>query len=412
MDLRRQTLDRRFFLKLSGVGACDSLMDRTLVKAMSDRTGDRRFEVSDTITLFLCGDVMLGRGIDQILPHPDDPRLYEPAVALATTYVELAEKVNGPIPRPVDFRYVWGDALEVLRQVQPDLRIINLETSITRSTDFLPKGINYKMNPGNAACLTAAGIDCCVLANNHVLDWGRAGLLETLETLEKLGVKSVGAGRSAAEAEAPAILPVAGKGRVLVFAFGSTSSGIPHDWAASSDQPGVHLLPDLSQRTIARIGARTLAAKQPGDVLVASIHWGANWGYEIPVQQRRFAHGLIDGAGFDVVHGHSTHHPRGIEIYRNKPILYGCGDFLNDYEGVAGYAEFRDDLVVMYLPSLATANGRLVHLRLIPFQIRKFRLNRASEGDAAWLRGTLSRESSRFGVRVELGEDNSLSVTW
>ena len=259
-----------------------------MVMAIPDRTLSISPEPADLITLFLCGDVMLGRGIDQILPHPGDPRLHEPAVTLATTYVELAERVNGPIPRPVDIAYVWGDALEVLRRLQPDVRIINLETSITRSTDFLPKGINYKMNPGNAACLTAAGIDCCVLANNHVLDWGRAGLLETLETLEKLGVKRAGVGRSAAEAGAQAILPVAGKGRVLVFAFGSRSSGIPQDWAAGNDQPGMHLLPDLSGHTIARIAARTLAAKQVGDVLVASIHWGANWGYEISVQQRRF----------------------------------------------------------------------------------------------------------------------------
>jgi poly-gamma-glutamate synthesis protein (capsule biosynthesis protein) len=380
--------------------------------AMPDQTRSISPEPADLITLFLCGDVMLGRGIDQILPHPGDPRLYEPAVALATMYVELAERVNGPIPRPVDFPYVWGDALDVLRRLQPDLKIINLETSITRSTDFLPKGINYKMNPDNAACLTAAGIDCCVLANNHVLDWGRAGLLETLETLETVGVKSVGAGRSAAEAEAAAILRVPGKGRVLVFAFGSMSSGIPDHWAASSDQPGVHLLADLSERTVERIAARTLAVKQARDMLVASIHWGGNWGYEIPAQQRRFAHRLIDRAGFDVIHGHSSHHPKGIEVYRGKPIMYGCGDFLNDYEGIAGYEEFRDDLVVMYLPRLATSSGQLVNLSLIPFQIRKFRLNRASEEDSAWLRGTLSRESSRFGVEVQLNEDDSLSVTW
>jgi poly-gamma-glutamate synthesis protein (capsule biosynthesis protein) len=380
--------------------------------AMPDQTRSISPEPADLITLFLCGDVMLGRGIDQILPHPGVPRLYEPAVALATTYVELAERVNGPIPRPVDFPYVWGDALDVLRRLQPDLKIINLETSITRSTDFLPKGINYKMNPDNAACLTAAGIDCCVLANNHVLDWGRAGLLETLETLETVGVKSVGAGRSAAEAEAAAILRVPGKGRVLVFAFGSMSSGIPDHWAASSDQPGVHLLADLSERTVERIAARTLAVKQARDMLVASIHWGGNWGYEIPAQQRRFAHRLIDRAGFDVIHGHSSHHPKGIEVYQGKPIMYGCGDFLNDYEGIAGYEEFRDDLVVMYLPRLATSSGQLVNLSLIPFQIRKFRLNRASEEDSAWLRGTLSRESSRFGVEVQLNEDDSLSVTW
>jgi poly-gamma-glutamate synthesis protein (capsule biosynthesis protein) len=349
-------------------------------------------------------------GIDQVLPHPGDPHLYEPAVTLATTYVELAEAANGPIPSPVDFPYVWGDALEALRHAQLDLRIINLETSITRSTDFLPKGINYKMNPANAACLTAAGIDCCVLANNHVLDWGRSGLLETLETLEKLGMKTAGAGRSAAEAEAPAILPVPGKGRRLVFAFGSRSSGIPGDWAAGRGLPGVHLLPGLSERTLAPIAERTLAIKEPGDILIASIHWGGNWGYHIPGQQQRFAHGLIDRAGFDVVHGHSSHNPKAIEIYRGKPILYGCGDFLNDYEGIAGYEEFRDDLVVMYLPRLAAASGELTDFGLQLFQVRQFRLNRASEPDTAWLLATLDRESRKFGTRIEWRGANRLTV--
>jgi poly-gamma-glutamate synthesis protein (capsule biosynthesis protein) len=72
-------------------------------------------------TLFLCGDVMLGRGIDQILPHPGDPRLYESYVKSAATYVELAERRNGPIPKPVDFEYVWGDVLAELQRVRPVL---------------------------------------------------------------------------------------------------------------------------------------------------------------------------------------------------------------------------------------------------------------------------------------------------
>jgi poly-gamma-glutamate capsule biosynthesis protein CapA/YwtB (metallophosphatase superfamily) len=378
---------------------------------MSDRTRDDGSQ-TDTITLFLCGDVMLGRGIDQILPYPGDPRLYEPAVGSATTYVELAEAVSGPIPRPVDFAYVWGDALEALRHARPDVRIVNLETSVTRSTDFAPKGINYKMNPDNVPVLAAAQADCCVLANNHVLDWGRAGLVETLDALQGAGIRTAGAGRDVAHAEAPAVLEVARKGRVLVFAFGSQTSGIPRSWAARADEPGVNLLGDLSERSIARIAEHARRAKKPGDILVASIHWGGNWGYEIPRQQRAFAHRLIDQAGFDVIHGHSSHHPKGIEIWRGKPVLYGCGDFLNDYEGIAGYEEFRSELVVMYLPRLAGSTGELVDFGLHAFRIRKFRLNRASAEDTAWLGNVLDRESRAFGTRVNPVGDHRLSVTW
>ena len=120
---------------------------------------------------------MTGRGIDQILPTPSEPGLREPYVRDARAYVELAEAENGPIERAVSFEYCWGDALEVLERRRPAARIVNLETSVTESGDFWPgKSVHYRMHPANVGCLRAAGIDCCALANNHVLDFGYAGL--------------------------------------------------------------------------------------------------------------------------------------------------------------------------------------------------------------------------------------------
>ena len=87
------------------------------------------------LVLFLGGDVMLGRGIDQILEHPSDPELYEPYVKDAVHYVQLAESVSGPIPRSVSPSYVWGDLLPELDQRSVDVRIVNLETAVTRSHD-------------------------------------------------------------------------------------------------------------------------------------------------------------------------------------------------------------------------------------------------------------------------------------
>lgn len=379
---------------------------------MTELAADKEFPPSAGIKLFLAGDVMLGRGIDRVLPHPGDPGIYEPYVTSAEGYVELAERAHGSIPRPVDFSYVWGDALAALREARPDARLVNLETSITKSMRYARKEIHYKMSPENVPCLTAAAIDCCALANNHVLDWGRAGLLETLDTLAQAGIHGVGAGRNAAAASAPAILDVAGKGRVVVFAFGSEDSGIPSEWAAGEIEPGVNLLRDLSDRTVERIAAQARAVKRPGDILVASLHWGANWGYEIPGAHRRFAHALVDTAGFDVLFGHSSHHPVGIEVYKQRPILYGCGDFLNDYEGIGGYEEYRGDLSLMYLPLLSGSSGHLLQMKMIPFQIRRFRLNRASGADARWLCDRLDRESARLGTRVTLNDDGSLSATW
>ena len=114
------------------------------------------------LTLFLCGDVMLGRGVDQILAHPGDPALRERSVHDARTYVALAAQVNGSIPHPVDWSWPWGDALALLDDVNPAARIINLETSITTSEDNWPdKPVLYRMHPQNIGCLKPARVDCC-----------------------------------------------------------------------------------------------------------------------------------------------------------------------------------------------------------------------------------------------------------
>ncbi len=368
---------------------------------------------ANLITMFMCGDVMTGRGIDQLLPHPGDPLIHEPFIKNANGYVELAEKATGPLQKPVTFSYIWGDALEELERVAPDLRIINLETSVTSSNDYWPdKGINYKMNPQNIPCLTAAKIDYCSLANNHILDWGYAGLTETLATLQKVKINTAGAGQNLQQAQAPAVMAVEGKGRVIVFSYGLTTSGIPHNWAASEDKPGVNLLTDLSDKTVRHLAAQVQAVKQPGDIVVASIHWGSNWGYDIPPAQTEFAHKLIDQAGVDLIHGHSSHHVKGIEVYQAKLIIYGSGDFLNDYEGIGGYENFRSDLALMYFVSVDPATGKLVHLQMTPIQIKHFRANRASRADALWLSDTLNREGQQFGTRVEMNRANALTLKW
>jgi poly-gamma-glutamate synthesis protein (capsule biosynthesis protein) len=355
---------------------------------------------------------MTGRGIDQVLPHPANPVLFESYVRDARAYAQLAEHLHGPIARPVDYAYVWGDALAELQRAALDVRIINLETAITVSDDYWPgKGINYRMHPGNISCLTVARIDCCCLANNHVLDWGYPGLEETLRTLDTAGVQHAGAGRNAAEAFSPAMLEVAAGGRVLVFALGSPTSGIPTEWGATEDRPGINLLQDLSEEAARSVARRIRHAKRPGDVSVASIHWGPNWGYEIPDEQVQFAHRLIEG-GVDIVHGHSSHHVKAVEVYQGRLILYGCGDFLNDYEGIGGYEQFRGDLALMYLVKVDPQEGNLVEARLVPLQSRRFRLTRVSRADAKWLCDLLNSLGAPFATRLELNDDNSMTLGW
>lgn len=270
-----------------------------------------------TVLLSLAGDVMTGRGVDQILRQPGDATLRERSGGNARTYVELAEAVNDPIPAPVDDAWPWGDALSVLDEAAPDVRLVNVETSVTRSDDFAPgKAVHYRMHPANLGSLTAARPDACVLANNHTLDFGVRGLRETLTTLADAGLHGAGAGHDIVEAHRPAVVTSKGA-RVFIWSAATETSGTPTSWAATTDRPGVAVLPDESPATAADLGAQVRQQKQPGDLAVVSLHWGSNWGYTVPDAQTRFAPRLVD-AGVDVVHGHSSHHPRPIEVYRGR----------------------------------------------------------------------------------------------
>jgi len=372
--------------------------------------GDTRMDDRSRLRLFLAGDVMTGRGVDQVLPHPSEPGLHEEYVKDARDYVRLAERVNGPIARPVSCDYIWGDALAQWQAYRPDLRLINLETSVTTSPYYWQsKGIHYRMHPDNVRCLEVARPDCCLLANNHVLDWGYAGLMETLTTLYRARLSFAGAGANLEEAARPARLTVPGKARVLVYAFAEGDSGVPDSWAATRDRAGINRLRDLGDRTASRVARAITAECSDGDVVVVSLHWGGNWGYAVPPAQRRFAHRLIDSGAVDLVYGHSSHHARAVECYAGKLVIYGTGDFITDYEGIRGHEDYRPWLSPMYFVDLDPATGLLDRLRIVPLRLQRFRLTAATTEDRLWLLEQLNRASRDFGTVLE-ADDGALVV--
>ncbi len=366
---------------------------------------------SDAATVLLGGDVMLGRGVDQILAHPGNPALREPYVDDARRYVRLAERANGPIPRPVDWRWPWGDVPTILEDLAPDVRLINLETTITADGEFADrKAIHYRMHPDNLAALTAIRPDVCALANNHILDFGRRGLADTLDALTSAGICGIGAGADLETAHRPAAVTCHGEHRMVIGSVATKSSGVPESWAAHRDTPGVWLIWDPSARAGADdVAAKVLAHKRTGDVAIVSVHWGSNWGYGVGLSEIQFAHRLID-AGIDIVHGHSSHHPRPIEIYRGRPILYGCGDVIDDYEGIGGHESYRPDLRLLYLISIDPGRVDLAALQIVPLRVRRMRLERVASTDAEWLRATIEHISRRFGTHVVAGTDDLLVV--
>ena len=295
------------------------------------------------VTLFLCGDVMTGRGIDQILPHPSRPHLFEPYMRSALDYVETGrarERADSERrwTSPTSGAMRWRSS----ERVRPHARIINLETAVTAAEDaWAGKGINYRMHPGERCLPRGAGIDCCVLANNHVLDWGYRGLERNARHAARSGHPDGGAGRDADRGCR------AGGHRCPARAACWSSLSV---WQAAACRangqrpataPGVNFLDELSEQAVDEIATARSAPPSARATSWWSRSTGAATGATTSRrEQRDFAHRLIDAAGVDLVHGHSSHHAKGIEVYRGKLILYGCGDFLNDYEGISGYGEF------------------------------------------------------------------------
>ena len=294
----------------------------------------------------------------------------------------------------------------------PDLKLINLETSITVNDEPWPgKGIHYRMHPENVKLLSTGEIDHVSLANNHVLDWGRPGLKETMQTLKNAQIDYSGAGKNKSQAQAPSIYKKDSV-RILVFSYGAGNSGIPPAWASEDTQAGVNYLRGFGMEELKGIKANIQSYRKAGDIVIFSIHWGGNWGYEIPKNHQSFAHDLIDKAGVDVIFGHSSHHPLGMEVYKKKLIIYGAGDFINDYEGIGGHEQYKPYLSLMYFPEIDLNTGGLLSLKLIPMEIRKFSLHRANTSQAKWLANILDREGEKLGTGIKRKATDLLLLDW
>jgi poly-gamma-glutamate synthesis protein (capsule biosynthesis protein) len=232
------------------------------------------------------------------------------------------------------------------------------------------------------------------------MDWGREGLAETMASLKQAGIRFAGAGANLAAAEEPAVLQVEGMaGRVLFLAMATRDARVPAGWEATQAQSGINLI-ELDNQHLQRIASVVRRHRRTGDFVIASIHWGDNLSPRLEPETRRFAHLLIDRAGIDLIHGHSAHHVREIEVYRGKLILYGCGDLLNDYEGIDPYRGMRPYLGLVCLADIDPPSGRLRALNMIPTRVKRLRINRAGAEDTRWLLNTLNRRTAPLGLRV------------
>jgi poly-gamma-glutamate synthesis protein (capsule biosynthesis protein) len=293
------------------------------------------------------------------------------------------------------------------------IRIINLETSVTdRGTPWEHKEIQYRVHPGNVDVLKAMKVSCASLGNNHVLDWGYIGLTDTLNTLKAANIMAPGAGETLEEAQKPGIIPISDGRRVLVFGFGDNSSGIFRNWAASSTRGGVNYIDLASAEGVTEVKRQISLHRKDGDIVVASIHQGGNWGYRVDPDFKKFAFALVDDAKVDMVHCHSSHHFKGISVYKSKLIIWGCGDFITDYEGISGHESYRGDLGFMYFPKLDSVTGNLKSLTLTPTLNRHFTINNPSVEDREWMFQKMKEECAKFSTTLIKNDDAHFSLKW
>lgn len=240
--------------------------------------------------------------------------------------VMLGRLVNNVL-KELPASYPWGNTLPILQEC--DLRLCNLEcvlSDVGVPWSATPKAFHFRSDEKNVEVLTSAGIQMVSIANNHVLDFEEEALFRMLEVLDQNHILHAGAGRNLEEAKKPAVLEVKGE-KVGLIAFTDNEP----DWEAGLSTPGVYFVPTEIQDSRAQDLFQLIQALRPKvDFLIVSAHWGGNWGYRPPKEHITFAHALID-AGADLVFGHSPHIFRGIEIYKDRPILYSAGDFIDDY---------------------------------------------------------------------------------
>lgn len=308
------------------------------------------------------GDNMLGRAIQLTLPHQTEGDEQITDSQRAVDYLDdILPNVDIESIREQNYdgSYLWGDLPYDLGE---DVRIINLEAAPTFSITTSRKTIHYHLNINNIPHVFAKFTRPYVLAlaNNHSMDMGRLAFTE--ETLPNI-TNAVGIGTKSSIAYSPRIV-----GNIAILAFGAGCAGIPAEWGATMNKAGIAYLPPIvSEANVNRAFAiiKSITDSIGDKFIIISIHWGPNWAHNNDGQKYRvmLAHLLIDGAGVDMIHGHSSHHIRGIELYKSKLILYGAGDFINDYEMIPSL--YNTD-GALYVIDINETDYSLQSLELIP----------------------------------------------
>ncbi|MDF9839401.1 MULTISPECIES: CapA family protein [unclassified Paenibacillus] len=328
---------------------------------------------------------------------------------------------------------------EYLRQ--SDLTIANLEIPLTKAVAHADKAATIKADPSIAVSFPESGIDVVTIANNHALDYGAEGLLETINVMKEIHIPTVGGGINLEEAASPVFIEKEGV-RFAVFGFAST---LPTGYAAGPDRPGTAPIrahssffldnmtldeqPGISPWVETRVNEQDLAyacsrvaeAKKQADIVIVNIHWGIPHGWCAAFQgpladyQTPLAHGLID-AGADVILGGHPHVVHPVERYKEGLVAYNLGNFLFHAFGEGevldtpvAYPPYQFESVMRGIAleavilELVVEDKKLAEARFLPIQLN-------NQGDPVFMDETaavtvlerLNQLSKPFNVKVEI----------
>jgi len=342
------------------------------------------FVLAITVIFIMAGSVAPSAPKSEIVSKTDTNNLLLIGIA---GDVMLGRLVNEKISM-TNYTYPWGNVLALLRKT--DINIINLETTLTTSTKKVPKVFNYKADPDKVQSLIEAKIDVCNLANNHILDFSEEGLIETILTLDKAGIKHVGAGINKTGALKPVMIK---RKNITVGIIGFTDN--EPGWEAKDNKSGTNY---VKVGDIGKVKKEIEKLRDKVDVLVLTIHWGPNMRKRPTKEFQDFAHKVID-AGVDIYHGHSAHIFQGVEIYKKKLILYDTGDFVDDY-----YVDpfLRNDQSFLYL--IEVDKDGLKKVELVPVLISRMQVNKAAGRNYREIVLRIKSLSEQFGTTIRQTE--------
>jgi poly-gamma-glutamate capsule biosynthesis protein CapA/YwtB (metallophosphatase superfamily) len=274
-----------------------------------------------------------------------------------------------------------------------DISFANLEgpaSFIGKPDNIKPADIRFRANPAMLFTLKNAGIDIVSLANNHATDYYEPALIETLELLDLLSIKHFGAGKNFIEAHKPALIEIRGQ----KLAFLGYADLLWRVKEAGKDSAGVAL---LKEDAVIKDIIFVKESYKP-DHLIISLHWGDELYQKPRKEQIKLAHDLID-AGADFIIGHHPHVLQGIEMYKNKMIIYSMGNFLFDM-----YQEEAKESMIL---KINFDQYRIIDARIIPVLINtdKFQPELASEEKARKILTTLISLSKPLNTEIEIDSE-------